>query len=123
MKLVAGPGFNSSVPRSAFYFYESLISTRLQSGVDDGQNAKPVLTGSPRRKVVETANFSFFFTVTRLKPGANEMFLHNRSKIKMHHGHSAILDLGRNFLRWLRVLDILLIPNRGVEQPGSSSGS
>ena len=33
------------------------------------------------------------------------------------------LDLGRNFLRWLRVLDILFIPNRGVEQPGSSSGS
>jgi hypothetical protein len=33
-------------------------------------------------------NFSFFSTVTRLKPGANEMFSHNRSKIKMHHGHS-----------------------------------
>jgi hypothetical protein len=35
-------------------------------------------------------NFSFFSTITRLKPGANEIFSYNRSKIKMHHDHSAI---------------------------------
>jgi hypothetical protein len=41
LKLVAGTGFNSFVPGGAFYFYESLISTRLQPGVDDGKTPNP----------------------------------------------------------------------------------
>jgi hypothetical protein len=59
---------------------KNFISTQLQPGVNDGQNAKPVLTGFPgAEKLLKQPNF-LFSTITWLKPGANERYM----KIKIY---------------------------------------
>jgi hypothetical protein len=57
-----------------------IISTRLQPGVFNGQNTKPVLTGSPGAEKPLKRLFFLFPIITRLKPGANE----RRTKIETH---------------------------------------